>query len=76
MVSIKIKSIHPSISAAICYIYVLFNSSKVTLLNEGSSTSGDNDAILLVGSIDPATYFFFPSFNVNSSQSSFAIFAF
>ena len=45
----------PSISPEICSLYDSFNLSKEIARNAGFSTSGDIDAVLLVGPIDPAT---------------------
>ena len=75
IVSIKTKSIPPSIKAPICSTYASFNWSKDIFLYPGSSTFGDNDAILLVGPIDPATYLFLPSFLEKSSHAILASFA-
>lgn len=45
----------PSTSPAICSLYDVTSSVYVTLRNEGSSTFGETDAVLLVGPTAPAT---------------------
>ena len=54
-VSIKIMSTPPAISARVTSEYAATSSSKLMLRNPGSLTSGDSDAVRLVGPKAPAT---------------------
>ena len=76
IVSTKRISTPPSIKAAVCSLYAITTSSQVTALNPGSFTSGEIDAVLLVGPIEPATNLgLLGSLIVNSFATSQAIFA-
>ena len=54
-VSTNKKSTCPSTRAATCSLYAVTSSSNVIALNPGSLTSGDIEAVLVVGPILPAT---------------------
>ena len=54
-VSIKIMSTPPAISARVTSQYAVTSSSKLIFRNPGSFTSGDSDAVRLVGPKAPAT---------------------
>ena len=76
MVSTIRISAPPSSKPFTCSPYALTKSSKLTALKPGSLTSGDIDAVLFVGPIEPATYLGFSGFSfVNSSAASLAILA-
>jgi hypothetical protein len=55
VVSGSSKSTPPSRSPRACSLYAAANSSKLIARNPGFSTSGDSDAVRLVGPIAPAT---------------------
>ena len=66
----------PSINARACSRYVETSSSKLTLRKPGSLTSGEIDAVLVVGPSAPATHLGLSGvFLVNSSATDRAIFA-
>ncbi len=75
-VSTSKMSAPPSIKAIICSEYAFTSWSNVTALKPGLFTSGEMDAVLLVGPIEPATNLGLEgSLRVISSATSFAIFA-
>ena len=54
-VSVRIRSTPPSIRARVCSANASTSSRNVTVRAPGSLTSGDSDALLVVGPIEPAT---------------------
>ncbi len=72
-VSMSSRSTPPSRSATICSPYTSASWSKVTARKPGRSTSGESDAVRLVGPMDPATQRGRPSRAVAASSTSRAI---